>query len=571
MLYRVCETGPEPPAGSPFSHQQGRNLMFKQLEKRLGLQMIPAVFYTSAILAFIFVLIAAPFNEPVAAFFDAVTGWISTYFGWFYIISVTGLLGFLIWVASSRYGNIRLGGDHARPEYTTLTWFTMLFAAGIGTILMFWGVAEPMTRLTNPPLESVEPGSQEAARMAMSVSLYHFGLHTWTIFTLPALAIGYFSYRHQLPMRISSIFYPVLGERIYGPLGWTIDIVALLGTLFGVAVSVSLGTLQLNSGLNYLIGLPTSNLVETGLIVVVIGLATISVVLGLDRGIRRLSQFNIAIAVMLLIFIWLVGPTLFITSGAVESVGVYLRDLPWLAFWTETFQDTDWLRGATVFYWAWTISWAPYVGIFIARISRGRTIRQFVAGALGAPTLFTILWFATFGLAAIDQELVKGTGLAAQVQENVPVALFSFLEAYPLATVTSLASVVIIIVFLTTSADSAALVVDLLSRRDDQPSQARQRAFWTVLLGGVAATLLLGGGLEALQNVIITLGLPFCALLVFMAVSLTRALHADHLGYSLKDLATGRAPGMEPMGERPPGPDSGSEPFTEDRKHHDAD
>jgi len=540
--------------------------MLKKLEEKLGLQTIPVVFYTSAALAIIFVAIAAPLNEPVAAFFDQVTGWISTYFGWFYILSVTGLLGFLIWVAMSRYGNIRLGGDDARPEYTTLTWFTMLFAAGIGTILMFWGVAEPMTRMAAPPLEGVEPGSREAARLAMSVSLYHFGLHTWTIFTLPALAIGYFAYRHELPMRISSIFYPVLGEKIHGPWGWFIDVVALLGTLFGVAVSVSLGTLQLNSGLNYLVGLPTNQLAELGIIVVVMVLATISVALGLDRGIRRLSQFNIAIAVMLMLFIWLVGPTLFITKGAVENVGNYIQDLPWMAFWTETFQESDWQRGATVFYWAWTIAWAPYVGIFIARISRGRTIRQFVAGALGAPTLFTVLWFSVFGLAAINLELERGAGLAAQVQEDVPVALFSFLEQFPWALVSSLAGIIIIAVFLTTSADSAALVVDLLSRRDDQPSQVRQRIFWTLMLGGVAATLLLGGGLEALQNVIITLGLPFCALLVFMAVSLLRGLHADYLGYSLKDLAEGRAPKMEPMGDRPTSGDSGSEPFIEDQK-----
>jgi len=543
--------------------------MLKMLEQRLGLKMIPAVFYTSAILAIGFVAIAAPFSEPVAEFFAGLTGWISTYFGWFYILSVTGLLIFLIWVAMSRYGNIRLGGDDARPEYSTLTWFTMLFAAGIGTILMFWGVAEPMTRLANPPVEGVDAGSQEAARLAMSISLYHFGLHTWTIFTLPALAIGYFSYRHQLPMRISSIFYPVLGEKIHGPWGWAIDVVALVGTLFGVAVSIGLGTLQLNSGLNYLVGLPTNHLSELGIIAAITVLATISVAMGLDRGIRRLSQFNIAIAVALLLFIWVVGPTLFITKGMVENVGNYLQDLPWMAFWTETFQKSDWQRGATVFYWAWTISWAPYVGIFIARISRGRTIRQFVFGALGSPTLFTILWFSTFGLAAINLELDKGVALAEQVQADVPVALFSFLEQFPLALWTSMASVLIIIIFLTTSADSAALVVDLLSRRDDQPSQAHQRAFWTVLLGALAATLLLGGGLGALENVIITLGLPFCALLVFMAVSLTRALHADYLGYSLKDLAAGRSPKMDPMGEKPSGEDTGSEPFMRDREKQD--
>jgi len=544
--------------------------MRKALEEKLGLQMIPAVFYSSAILAIIFVAIAAPLNEPVAAFFDGVTGWISTYLGWFYILSVTGLLLFLIWVAMSRYGNIRLGGDDARPEYNTLTWFTMLFAAGVGTILMFWGVAEPMTRLAEPPLEGIEPGSREAAQTAMTVSLYHFGLHTWTIFTLPALAIGYFSYRHGLPMRISSIFYPVLGKKIYGPWGWAIDVVALLGTLFGVAVSVGLGVLQLNSGLSYLVGLPNNQFTLLMLVAIVTVLATVSVALGLDRGIRRLSQFNIAIAVILMVFIWIVGPTLFITKGAVENVGNYLAALPAMSFWTETFEGTDWQRTATIFYWAWTIAWAPYVGIFIARISRGRTIRQFVAGALGAPTLFTVIWFSTFGMAALNLELNHGVELAKQVQEDVPIALFSFLEQFPWAVITSLASVIIILVFLTTSADSAALVVDLLSRRDDQPSQVRQRVFWTLLLGGVSATLLLGGGLGALQNVIITLGLPFCALLVFMAVSLTRALHADYLGYSLKDLVAGRAPKIDAMGDRVEEPGDGSEPFMRDQKEGDS-
>ncbi len=521
--------------------------MLQAMARTFGLNAIPVIFFVSAGLSVVFVAVAIPFHAEVAALFGTLTEFTTTYFGWFYILSVTGLLAFLIWVAMSRYGSIRLGRDDERPEYGTLAWFTMLFAAGIGTILMFWGVAEPLSHFAEPPLEDVEGGTREAGQLAMSIALYHFGLHTWTIFTLPALAIGYFAYRQGLPMRISSIFYGLLGHRIYGPLGWTIDIIAVVGTLFGVAVSVGLGTLQLNSGLNQLFDVPVGAVSQLLIVAIITVIAAVSVALGLDRGIRRLSQFNITIALLLMLFIWIAGPTLFITTGTVENVGQYLQNLPWLAFWTESFQGTDWQSSWTVFYWAWTISWAPYVGIFIARISRGRTIRQFVAGALGAPLLFTVIWFSTFGLAAIDLELNRGVELSRLVPDDVPAALFGFLAEFPLAAITSALAVIIIVVFLTTSADSAALVIDLLSRPDDQPSLTGQRVFWTLLLGAVAATLLLGGGLEALQNAITTLGFPFCALLVFMAVSLVRAMHADYLGYSLDDVVEGRAPPVSPL------------------------
>jgi len=527
--------------------------MLERLARRLGLSAIPTVFFGSAGFAVLFVMLALPFSAQFAALFGLLTDFTVAYFGWFYILSVTGLLLFLLWVALSRYGHIRLGKDHERPEYGTWTWFTMLFAAGIGTILMFWGVAEPISHFAAPPFVGVEPRSTAAAELAMKFALYHFGLHTWTIFTLPALAFGYFSYRQGLPMRVSSIFYTVLGQRVFGPIGWTIDIIAVVGTLFGVAVSIGLGTLQLSSGVNSLVAISEAWQARLPFIIVTVITitATVSVVLGLDRGIRRLSQFNITIALLLLLFIWVAGPTLFLTAGTVQNLGNYLEALPRLAFWTETYQGTDWQRGWTVFYWAWTISWAPYVGIFIARISRGRTIRQFVGGALGAPMLFTLIWFSVFGLAAIDLELNQGVDIATQVQANVSVALFSFLAEFPFFTLTALLSVVIIIVFLTTSADSAALVVDLLSRRDDQPSLVGQRAFWTLLLGAIAGTLLYSGpegGLAALQNVITTLGFPFCILLVFMAVALTRALHADFLGYSLDDLVAGQTPHLDPMG-----------------------
>ncbi|WFM72805.1 BCCT family transporter [Halomonas sp. CKK8] len=511
------------------------------LQRRLGLQTIPGVFFTSAGIAALFVAIAIPFDEAVANNFGLLTGWVAANLGWFYILAVSALLVFLLGLAASRYGNIRLGDDDSRPDYSNLTWFTMLFAAGIGTILMFWGVAEPISHFAHPPFDGVTPGSERAASDAMTLALYHFGLHTWTIFAMPGLAIGYFAYRHHLPMRISSLFYPILGERAFGPWGWAIDVIAVLGTLFGVATSLGLGTLQLNSGLNYLVGAPTSPLVQVGLITVITGIAATSVALGLDKGVRRLSQVNIVLAMLLLAFVSLVGPTVFIAEGMVQSVGDYLSALPWLAFWTETYRETDWQRQWTLFYWAWTISWAPYVGIFIARISRGRTIREFVGGVLFAPTAFTLVWFGIFGLSAIQGEMSGQLSLADQVQQDPSVAIFAFLEGFPLTSVAAALSVVIIVIFFTTSSDSASLVIDLLTRRDDQPSLVRQRIFWAVAQGGIAATLLLAGGLDALQNVITALGLPFCILLVFMGIALLRALRADYRGFSVDELVQGRA------------------------------
>lgn len=498
--------------------------MFDKLARACGLSGVPQIFFIAAAFAIVFVIFAIPFNTEFAHFFGTLGNFTFFYFGWFYVLSVTSLLVFLLWLAFSRYGKIRLGPDNQAPEYSTLTWFVMLFAAGIGTILMFWGVAEPLSHFVNPPFVDVEPRSREAAKTAMNIALYHFGLHTWTIFTLPALAIGYFSYRKDLPMRISSVFYGLIGKRIYGPLGWTIDIIALLGTLFGVAVSIGLGTLQLNSGLFHLFGLPMTPAVKIIIVVLITLIATASVALGLDRGIKRLSYINIALAMLLLAFVWVVGPTLFITSGAVQNLGIYVQNLPWMSLWTEAYQGTSWQQSWTVFYWAWTISWAPYVGLFIARISKGRSIRQLVLGALGAPVLFTLMWFSVFGLSAIDLELNRGVDLATQVRTDVSIALFTFLEQFPWAIFSSIISVVIIVIFLTTSADSAALVMDLLSRRENQPSRTWQRIFWMLLLGALSATLLLGGGLNALQNVITALGFPFCVLLVFMAIALARSL-----------------------------------------------
>jgi len=464
--------------------------------------------------------------------FAGVSGWILDNLGWFYVLGVTVFLVFLLYIAASRFGRVRLGPDDEGPEHSGPTWFAMLFAAGIGTILMFWGVAEPINHLAAPPMQDVEPGSPAAFEQAMAFTLYHFGLHTWTIFTLPALAFAYFMYKRNLPPRVSSIFHPLLGDRIHGPVGAVIDITAIVGTMFGVAVSVGLGTLQINSGLASLFGMDESRITQILIIVAVSAVAIVSVALGLDRGIKRLSNLNIVMAVGLLFFVLVTGPTLFLMRGTIQSAGSYLAWLPELALWNDAVNDSGWQNGWTVFYWAWTISWSPFVGIFIARISRGRSIRQFVLGVLGAPVLFSVIWFGVFGWGSYAIERDDPGALVDPVVEqgDVAAALFVFLQSFPWTTAMSVLAIVLVIIFFTTSVDSAALVMDTISNGHEDPAPTRQRVFWAICVGAVAGTLLGAtgaGGLEALQQVIIVVGLPFFAMGYLMVYSLLRALKED--------------------------------------------
>ncbi len=505
--------------------------MLEKLSRMLGLKTDPIIFFVSAVLTITFVVCAIAFTDTVDAVFGTSSNWILTNLGWFYILGVTTFLIFLIWIATSRFGKVRLGPSDSKPEYSDLTWFCMLFAAGIGSILMFWGVAEPISHFAEPPQQNADPESVEAAQEAMGFTLYHFGLHTWTIFTLPALAFGYFVYRKGLPFRVSSIFYPFIGERIYGGIGRAIDIFAVLGTLFGVAVTIGLGTMQMNSGLNTLFGVEENRLNQVILIAIVTSIAVTSVASGLDVGIKWLSQINILLAVALLLFIFLAGSSLFLARGIIETTGVYLEWLVPLAFWNDTFGDSGWQGSWTVFYWAWTITWSPFVGIFIARISKGRTIRGFVLGVLGLPTIFSIVWFSVFGLSAFEIELNRGGGLVEEVvvQEDIPGALFAFLEHYPWPAFVSAMAILIVIIFFTTSADSASLVVDMLCS-GWQVSPTRQRIFWGITQGVVAATVLTAtglGGLEALQQTIIVVGLPFFVIGFFMMAALVISLQKE--------------------------------------------
>ncbi|MCH8559421.1 BCCT family transporter [Nesterenkonia sp. LB17] len=508
--------------------------MLLRLHNIFRLRTSPILFFGSAAIVITFVVLTLLMPTGMGEFFGTGSGWIYDNLGWFYISGVTIFLIFLIFVASGRFGRIRLGADGEEPEHSNIAWFGMLFAAGIGTILMFWAVAEPANHFANPPREGqmgVEPRSMEAANEAMGFTLYHFGLHTWTIFALPGLAFAYFIYKRNLPPRVSSIFQPMLGDKIHGPIGKFIDILAIVGTIFGVAVSIGLGTLQIHAGLARLLGVSDAAWNFIIIIAVVTIIATISAMLGVNKGIKRLSNFNIWTAIGLLLFVLITGPTVFMLRGMIEWTGVYARMLPELAFWNDTLANTGWQDGWTIFYWAWTVAWAPFVGIFIARISRGRSVRQFVAGVLGLPTLFTIIWFGIWGAGTFDIELNGDGGLVDTVlDDGVEGALFAFLAEFPLATLTSSIAIMLVGIFFITSMDSCSLVLDDMCNGYEGRSPLHQRAFWTISIGTIAAILLTAtgeGGLQALQNVALVLGLPFFVLGYFMMFNLSRAMRED--------------------------------------------
>ncbi len=507
-----------------------------RLHDALRLRTSPTIFFGSAAIILAFVIATIAFTEPMGAATDSASQWLMTNLGWFYILGVTVFLAFLIFIAAGRFGRVKLGPDDEPPEHSGTAWFAMLFAAGIGSILMFWGVAEPISHFGDPPRATelgLEAGTWAAARDAMNFTYYHFTLHTWAIFTLPALCFAYFIHKRNLPPRVSSIFQPLLGEGIHGPIGKIIDIIAIIGTIFGVAVSVGLGTLQINGGLNQLFGIPENAVWNLVIIGVVSGLALISVSLGLEKGIKVLSNLNIVMAVLLLLFVLVAGgSTLFVIKGTLESFGNYLVALPELALWNDTQADSGWQNTWTVFYWAWTITWSPFVGIFIARISRGRTIRQFVSGVLAVPAGFSVIWFGIFGYASFDIELRGEGGLVDRVvgDGDIPGALFAFLDNYPAAFFVSVIAIIVVVIFFVTSVDSAALVTDSMANGHEDYNPLGQRIFWGVAIGLITATLLVFSGedgLTALQSTIILVGLPFFIMGWFQMYALLRALKED--------------------------------------------
>ncbi|MFO7931338.1 MAG: BCCT family transporter [Thermodesulfobacteriota bacterium] len=494
----------------------------EQSEGWFHLDVHPQVFFISAGLIFFFVVITILFQHYVGDIFEQIQSSISEYAGWLFIMTVNVVLVFILVLLAGRFGNIRLGGPDAGPEFSLPGWFAMLFSAGMGIGLLFYGVAEPMFHYVANPL--TEAGTTEAARKAMDITFLHWGFHPWAIYSLVGLSLAFFAFNKGLPLSIRTAFYPLLGDRIYGWPGNIIDILATVATLFGVATSLGLGVQQVNAGLSHLLGIEQSTTVQVMLIAGITGVATWSVIMGLDKGIRRLSEINIGFAGLLALFVLIVGPTLFVLDGLLENIGYYIQHLPQLSTWNETYEQTEWQQGWTIFYWSWWIAWSPFVGMFIARVSYGRTIRQFILGVLLVPTMVTFVWITIFGNTALFVEMFGAGGIAKTVQENIPISLFELLGNFPLAAVTSSLAIFVIVTFFVTSSDSGSMVIDIITSGGNPNPPVLSRLFWAITEGAVAAALLIGGGLAALQTATITTGLPFAIILLGMCFALYRGL-----------------------------------------------
>lgn len=496
----------------------------------LGLDVHHPVFFTAAaiMLAFIGITLAAPEAASQALF--ATRDWVLETFDWFFVAGVNLVMVFCFVIILSPMGRLRIGGQTAKPEFSTWSWFAMLFSAGIGIGLMFWGAAEPLAYYTNwygTPL-NVEAMTPEARELALSATMFHWGLNAWSIYAVIGLALAYFTFSKGLPLTVRSAFYPLLGERVWGWPGHLIDLLAVVATLFGLATSLGLGAQQVASGLEYLFGIEGTLLVQVIVIAFVTSIAIVSVVRGLDKGVKVLSNINMIMAAGFLLFVMIVGPTLLIVNGMWENTLNYIRDFIPLSNWMGR-DDTVWFHGWTVFYWAWWISWSPFVGMFIARISKGRTVREFLLAVIFVPLIITVLWFSTFGETALFQAQ-NGIGALPDGISEVSLVLFQMLHNLPLTMIASSVAIVLVLVFFVTSSDSGSLVIDSITAGGKLHAPTPQRIFWASIEGVVAAVLLYGGGeqaLQALQAGAISAGLPFTVVLLACCASLWIGLRSD--------------------------------------------
>jgi choline/glycine/proline betaine transport protein len=489
------------------------------------------VFIPASLIILAFVISGVFFTDEMASLFEATQEFVAGNLGWFYILPINIFLVFVIWLALGRFGGIKLGPDDAEPDFSYFSWFAMLFSAGIGIGFLFFGVAEPISHFAvDPPPTITDPGSEQAAREAINATFLHWGFHAWAIYIVMALTLCYFAYRRGLPLALRSAFYPILGKRIRGWIGDAIDTLAIFGTLFGVSISLALGSTQINSGLNMLAGISPSLTVQLLLIAGITAVAVGSVLLGVHRGIRRLSLMNIIVFTALLIFVLVAGPTVYLLNSFLENIGFYLRNLPETGLRTDALADPTWQGNWTLFYWGWWVSWSPFVGMFIARISRGRTIREFISGVLLVPVLVSFLIFTVFGNTAMFFELTGRTGIVAATEETFEFAFFAMLEFLPLATVTSIVALVIIATFFITSSDSGSLVDDIHASGGSIRPHKVTRIYWAVAEGVVAGVLLIAAGvaeLTAFQLVAMATGLPLIILMLFMCYALWLALRKD--------------------------------------------
>lgn len=494
-----------------------------------GFDIHPQVTFASVFILTIFIVLTIMFKDQAASTADGMLAWISMNFGWFFILSANVFIVAAAFFAFSRLGRIRIGGNKAKPEFSTAAWYAMLLSAGMGIGLMFWSVGEPIYHYDSPSpmFNGIEGNTPEAAQAAMGTTFFHWGLHPWAIYAIVGLGLAFFAYNRGLPLTIRSIFYPILGDRIYGFWGNAIDVLSVLATLMGLATSLGLGVTQINAGLNYLFDVSISTNVQVLLIVVITGFATASVMTGLDKGVKRLSELNMGLAALFLLFLLIAGPTIYILSGFTQSIGFYIENLPEMSMWTETFRDTNWQGSWTIFYWAWWVSWSPFVGMFIARISKGRTVREFILGVMIVPTILSFIWMSVLGGSAISLQASGEANIFGAVSENVSTALFAMLEYFNFSTVLSMVGIVLVTVFFVTSSDSGSLVVDHLTSGGKLKSPVPQRVFWAVMEGVIAAVLLLGGGLSILQTASISTGLPFTVVLLLVVYALYMGLSEE--------------------------------------------
>ncbi|MCQ4326844.1 choline transporter [Stutzerimonas stutzeri] len=521
-------------------------------DKTLPKAVILVPVFVPAVVVTLLLVIGTISNPELAGeVFSASLAFITTNFGWFYMLAVAFFLVFIVGIALTRWGSIKLGPDHAEPQYSFPAWFAMLFSAGYGIALLFFGVAEPVLHYSTPPVGA--PETVDAAKQAMQIAFFHWGFHIWAIYGLTGLVLAYFSFRHGLPLSMRSALYPLIGERIHGPIGHTVDIFAILGTLFGIATTLGLSVTQINAGMNYLWPqIPVNIGVQIIAIALITLMAIVSVVAGLDKGVKNLSLLNMILAIALMLFVFTVGPTIFILETFLQNTGSYLNNIIERTFNLQAYSRSDWIGNWTLFIFGWTIAWSPFVGLFIAKISRGRTIRQFVFGVMFVPTIFTFLWFSIFGDTALHLIMVEGySSLISEVQADHAIALFKLFERLPLTAIASFIAVLLIITFFVTSSDSGSLVIDSLAAGGATHTPVWQRVFWASSEGAVAATLLLAGGLGALQTMTIASALPFAVVMLLSALGMWRALVIEgHHEVSLQShmqgsrLASNAGPGL---------------------------
>ena len=485
---------------------------------------VTPVFLISSVVIVIFVLASLVFREGATTLFGATRTWLTTNFDWWFMDIVNLLVVFCLFLIVSPVGKVRLGGRDAVPEYSNLTWFSMLFAAGIGIGLLFFGVLEPVQHFMSPPLGG-EAKTDPA--LGIAATTFHWGIHGWAVYGVVGLSLAFFAYNRGLPLTIRSAFYPLLGERIWGWPGHVIDTLAVFASLFGLATSLGLGAQQVTAGLNYLFGIPANPLTMSLLILGITAIALISVLTGLNVGIKRLSQLNVILAFLLLLFVILVGPKLAIFKGMFTGLTAYISKMRPLSNWVGR-QDTGFLHGWTTFYWAWWIAWAPFVGTFIARISKGRTVREFIIGVLLLPTLLCLIWFSAFGGTALDQIADGYTGVSETVEAYKPeLSLFKMLDELPMTRLVSSVAMLLTILFFVTSSDSGSLVIDTITAGGRLDAPVSHRVFWCTAEGAVAMVLLLGGGLSSLQAASLVTGFPFAIVLLGMAASVWIGLRED--------------------------------------------